>query len=574
MTDFKASRRRLKKNLNILEERAARLANNVPLDLLTQIEDHQQAIALTDQAIAGKLSEGEWQEAIQRLNVSLEPTRNILQVFVQAVPVPYLAGVGVALFALLGLGVLSLGPVQGVLFPSPTATITPTFTPTATPTVTPTPTPAKLTGDFNIAIAQFQVIGQGEGLDDATQLAQNFTNALQVGIEQLIAEITVFNRVEVASPAEIGPIPGETDSERAANALALAEARAADVVIYGTVEVDGLQAVVQPQFYVNISDNDNDQFVAAAETTGVYRLGKPLETADVGDRIGRSEISDILVKRFQAITFIIHGLAHFDRGSYAQAEAYFKRALEVGEWDNPDIIYVWLGNTAIKSGDFSGAESHYRQALAVNDKYSRAYGGLAQTLYLQVLEDNFETGHALDLAKLTETITVFQQALDPALEQPPLANVPTRVTFGLGQAYLLKADALLEADPGQEDEIAENYQRAFASFETVIEAYKAESNPRLAEIAAYAHANLGAIYYYAYGYLDEGIAEYEQALELLSPIAANAITRSIYEATLGDIYVELQEPSQAGEWYTKAIENAEAEPELQQEIKKRLEQVQ
>jgi hypothetical protein len=53
--------------LNILVEREARYAGNAPLDLLNQIADHRMAIDLTNQVIAGDLSNVEWQEALKPL---------------------------------------------------------------------------------------------------------------------------------------------------------------------------------------------------------------------------------------------------------------------------------------------------------------------------------------------------------------------------------------------------------------------------------------------------------------------------------------------------------------------------
>lgn len=58
---------KLNKNYNILKEREAKYAGSAPLDLLNQIEDHEQAIELTRQVIAGDLSQAEWQEALKPL---------------------------------------------------------------------------------------------------------------------------------------------------------------------------------------------------------------------------------------------------------------------------------------------------------------------------------------------------------------------------------------------------------------------------------------------------------------------------------------------------------------------------
>lgn len=57
MADFKVVLIKLQRNLNTLRERESKYGGNAPLDLLNQIEDHQKAIALTEQTIAGDLSQ-------------------------------------------------------------------------------------------------------------------------------------------------------------------------------------------------------------------------------------------------------------------------------------------------------------------------------------------------------------------------------------------------------------------------------------------------------------------------------------------------------------------------------------
>lgn len=58
---------KLHDNLTILQEREAKYGGNAPLDLVNQVADHRQAIALTQQVIAGDLAETEWQAALQPL---------------------------------------------------------------------------------------------------------------------------------------------------------------------------------------------------------------------------------------------------------------------------------------------------------------------------------------------------------------------------------------------------------------------------------------------------------------------------------------------------------------------------
>jgi hypothetical protein len=58
---------KLNQQLNLLTEREAKYGGNAPVELLNQIKDHRQAIALTQQAIAGELTEADWLDSLQPL---------------------------------------------------------------------------------------------------------------------------------------------------------------------------------------------------------------------------------------------------------------------------------------------------------------------------------------------------------------------------------------------------------------------------------------------------------------------------------------------------------------------------
>ncbi len=58
---------KLNEHLNILKERKAKYADDAPLALLNQIEDHQKAISLTEQVMAGEITEREWLQGLQPL---------------------------------------------------------------------------------------------------------------------------------------------------------------------------------------------------------------------------------------------------------------------------------------------------------------------------------------------------------------------------------------------------------------------------------------------------------------------------------------------------------------------------
>ena len=68
-----SSSSKLNRDLHILQQQEAKYAGRAPLELLNQIHDHKQAIALTKQAIAGELSEAEWDMAVRPLWWTLTP---------------------------------------------------------------------------------------------------------------------------------------------------------------------------------------------------------------------------------------------------------------------------------------------------------------------------------------------------------------------------------------------------------------------------------------------------------------------------------------------------------------------
>ncbi|MEZ4735334.1 MAG: hypothetical protein R3E79_50220 [Caldilineaceae bacterium] len=326
-----------------------------------------------------------------------------------------------------------------VMAPTLTPTITPIPTATPTPTITPTPTPAPMTGDFNVAIAAFEVTGAGDGLLWANELVQGFANS----VEQIVHELSneLGDEIEIRFPDQVAAVTGQTDSERVSNARRVAQEIKADVVIYGVVEVNELQATIKPEFYVNELRNRELTTLdtGAAELVGPYRMGLPIDVEKIDNRSSRNQAEAALRKRLDALIYIVIGLSDFAIGAYAEAETRFLQASELQAWNNPDVIYVMLGNAALQQEKLTQADEYYQQAIAANEFYTRAYIGRGSVLYGIVrrdaaLQNDFAQ---VDRDQLAQAIALYQRALDPTLEQPPFADVSTKANFGLGQTYFL-----------------------------------------------------------------------------------------------------------------------------------------
>jgi tetratricopeptide (TPR) repeat protein len=397
--------------------------------------------------------------------------------------------------------------------------------------------PVPMEGDHNIAIAQFQVESRGEGQEHARDLAQGFANALELSIEELEQDLLQSDKVEVRPPQETGEIRGKDKTARAEKARALAESINADVVVYGTVKVDDrLQATVQPRFIVN--RDPNDEFSQAAEITGDYRMGYPIPIEKVTNKRARDDAELVLVKRSKALVYILNGIGDYFGGEYADAKDKFERALDENAWNTPDIIYVMLGNVALKQRHLQEAHGYFEKALTQNGQYSRAHIGLGDALYGQALPTE-SNGDGADVdydavipELLDEAIESYLRALDPTSDRPPLADVTTKANFALGQAYLLRALTALKAGKaaaGQQD-----WEQATQAFLQVIDDYQNGGNDRVEELAAHAHARLGLMYRLEKKG-EQAAEQYKQALQVLPKLKRTQKDRAKYEAALEEM---------------------------------------
>ena len=394
----------------------------------------------------------------------------------QLLAIPLLAQVALGLLLL---GVLFLVVIQGrALFKPPEA----------------------LLGGFNVAVADFQVSGDGQGAEDAEDLADGFARAIERNRDQFSEE-----DVDVAHPGDIGQIKGQTDSERAASAQALAVQLKADIVIYGVIALENKQATVNPRFFLN-----DEEYVRAAEVTGEYRLGSPIIIPNISNNRLRSDAIEIFEKRIQALSYLTSGLSDFYATYYADATTKFNQALAIEAWDRPDIVYVWLGNVALQQKDWQTAYDYYGKAREENPEYARAYVGLATVALNQAVENVPEDSYAFDLGLLQEAIDNYNRALQSE-EQPATANISTNVGQGLGEASLRQALALEALEKFAEAEAA--YAQATQQFQAIVADFEA-GNTQIQWQAAHAHASLALIAWQK-GQGAVAKQEYETAIKLL-----------------------------------------------------------
>ena len=75
----------------------------------------------------------------------------------------------------------------------------------------------QMTGDFRVAVAAFEVMGDRE----ARQLGDELAQGVFLRMEQAFDELSLDFTIEIWGPAEVGTISGATQEERAYSALHL-----------------------------------------------------------------------------------------------------------------------------------------------------------------------------------------------------------------------------------------------------------------------------------------------------------------------------------------------------------------
>lgn len=383
----------------------------------------------------------------------------------------------------------------------------------------PEPVPDKMTGDFNIAVAEFAVLdaaGQltnddhdgGKRLADrvAANLRQEFGDnpAVQVWVDspQLAADHNVT----------IGVAADEVAGARSPEAVT--EALGADALIFGRVEPSAnlasqsLRFYLAPQFgqdFTNLVGN----YVFTARIP-VFDPERPAE-----------EVWRELDPLSKALAWLLLGLRQERIGEPEQALASFERA--AGFVPDADIVHFFIGQENLflaqkSEGEASlayeaAAESAFNESLRLNPNNARAIIGLGgvQTVRAQRM---LNQGKAPEFdgdpqAMFSQAQTEARRALetyDPvavAPEQIETYGLPVRSIAGLGQGIALRilGDAAYRAgDP-------EEARRAISeAIETLSSATTPLEEARDYRLMAQLYQALGTVYEWQ-GFLDQQAAD-------------------------------------------------------------------
>ncbi len=236
------------------------------------------------------------------------------------------------------------------------------------------------------------------------------------------------------------------------------------------------------------------------------------------------------------------GLLHEGQQDYAEAQKFYRQALEWHAQDDPRRAASWqhLGNTAVALGDLEGAVEAYQRAAAADPQDAVSRNNLGDVLAI--------------LGRYPEALTAYRQAaeLDPAYVAPQsgLGNVYVKmgrhaeaaaayrraINLAPETAWFHRNLALVYEQQG-------NYEAALEAYQQAINRYPAGQPGR----------DQAAIWYYvgnAYRTLrryDEAITAYQRAIELDPQYA-------LPWNSLGSIFNTQEREAEAVAAYTRAIQ--------------------
>lgn len=369
--------------------------------------------------------------------------------------------------------------------------------------------PTKMSGEFNIAIAEFGQMdadGRIHRSDKGERLSRALVGRMDQEFGDLFAEVHAqLWHNDLGLGVRLGPIHGQTAAERAVHAAALADRIKAHIVVYGHLETTANGEQIVPEFYVR-------DLREAGDLVGPYQLGAPIAVPDSLDSLAESfKVNPRLSDRTKALALFTVGLAWEFAGYPDRALAQFQAAELLPDWHNDEgkeILYLFLSREAFilwRAGEEREQDvlRPLQLALALNPQYGRAYVGLgnyhrerAERLRVALAAHKQADGLASPtvlasytavMAEISQAVAAYQQAITLAPASPS-DQVAVKAYLALGGAIMLQAVAA--EDMQQYGQATDYYQQALAVFQeglvrTAVDDYRHQG---------LAHASLGLTY--------------------------------------------------------------------------------
>jgi tetratricopeptide (TPR) repeat protein len=363
--------------------------------------------------------------------------------------------------------------------------------------------PDRMSGDFNVAVAEFAVLDEAGRLIDGGEGGRRVAQRIGTTLQEEFAgrpEVQVWfdgpelERDHNVTIGVVGP-PSLNVTEPAA----AAEALNADVVIHGDVRPAGgadeltLRFFLRPQF-----DADFSQMVGFHEFTTRVPVFDPTNP--------REEVWRELDPLAVALAWLTQGLRLEILGEQAAALDAFEQAAAAAP--ESDVVHYFLGQEHLYSAQRTGgdeaqlaaAEAAYNEALRLSPDNARARVGLGSVNFVRaqrLLNEAEAAGAGGDAAALAAVSAAAEAALDEYTavtlrgEQTEVYGVPVGGIARVGRAIALRLLGEVAFQGGDLAAAEARIDEAIAALESDAEALETPNDPRL---AAQAFQALGTIY--------------------------------------------------------------------------------
>lgn len=346
--------------------------------------------------------------------------------------------------------------------------------------------PQKMTGNYNIAIAQFgemQADGNIKPSARAVQISNTLFNFLdseyQASGLNLEVQMTHKNMPLILEDSQAKELSHEVN---------------ADIVIYGNIFVQNDEAEFSPRFYV--AEQPDTQ-----ELTGQDELAHPIpfniSELHIGDQVN-SQLrarTEILLNFTKALIYLSQ--KDNDSALHAIQAAIFAAEKLDQPFAGEEVLYLVAARIYMRQQDYDHANQMLDRALALNPNYARAHLGRGNLYYAQGIPPNLDVG--LLLKAKTEYALAFN-----APNQPEGAYIPIKAHTGLGNVLVVLA---------QDAEDSSLFAEAIDHYMYVIKEYQSTKDPFLQSYAAICYFGLGAAYE-RQGKIDEALAAYQRSYDL------------------------------------------------------------
>jgi hypothetical protein len=306
----------------------------------------------------------------------------------------------------------------------------------------PEPPVPVLSGDYNLAVAQFtNAVGDDLRADVAAEVT-NFVPGLVQGVRTALDRATAPDpgvdllRIDVQALPRTVAGAGPDDQLAAVRSLA---ARAnADAVLFGTIGTDGAALVVTPHLWLSPS-----ALLRAEEMSGVHAL--PSAREDITRPDAAIRLRRMVAGNAGDLARLVELVRLYDAGQYRSAVDLL-RGFRGQHLLQPALIRVLEGNLTGKLGRFADAEAAYRAASSDPAYRARAQLGLLQVTYSAATGRGGRCAADVDVDALTGVVQGY--AALAGTTGPAGANIGAKARFGEARARMC-LDAAGRRDDGR-----------------------------------------------------------------------------------------------------------------------------